>query len=468
MSPHTLRRVCSRSVRGLVTHARLFALLLLFFFTVSLVIGSAATPVSADTDTFTEIFRGIGNYGYVAEGIGTRGNPNTGTWTGAGDITLSIPDSATIVKAHLSWTGRTNAYDADGVMLAVDNGPATNVQADVQLAQDPWCCQAQQRREVSDVTDLIQPGTHVYNITDHEHSFSPTGNFLNYGVGIWVVYEDDGEEWGETVVYEGQDSFFRLWLPPIGPHSEVRCFEFEPSDTDRLVEMTHFVSGVDTQVDVRSNAFWYTSGSGAPPVLSVTPGLIGQPGASGYQSPGQYPFQSYKQLEWDDFEPETKIPVNAGDTWLCFQIESGDSQNLAELNNVGMPASGMWGMFAVKLPLQAPTAVSLTAFDVQSIWGHEVTLRWETAAEQDHFGFNLYRSTSDQFAAAQKVHFEPAAAAGGAANGAVYTFTDGVPAPGTYWYWLESIDTSGVTKQEDVAQAAVSGNYTLYLPLMTK
>lgn len=451
---------------------QLFGLLKIFLLVLipgllTIVVASLTVPpVNADTDNFDEAFRGTGRYAYVAQGIGTRGDPNTGEWSGAGDIVLEIPDSATIVLAHLIWTGRSNIYDPDGLLVGVDGGPQTAVTAVVQHMQDPWCCGAQQRWEIGDVTNLIQPGTHVYNVRGHNHATSPTGDFLNYGVGIWVVYEDASEEVAEMVVFEGQDSFFRLWSPPRGPHTQVRCYDFAPSESDRVIEMTHFVSGIDRQVDVRSNAFWYLSGSGEKPGPDPEPGLIGLPGAVGYRPTGGYPFQSYSGLEWDNFTPVGGILINAGDTWVCFQVESGDSQDLAGLGNQGLMASGMWGMFAIRLPVQEPTAVTLTDFRVQSVWGKMVTLRWETAAEQDHFGFNLYRGETNDFAAAQQIHFTPAAEPGGATGGAVYIYQDSVPAAGSYWYWLESVDTNGERERSEAAEAAVSGVYSLHFPLI--
>lgn len=427
------------------------------------------TPAAAaDTDSFNEVFNGIGQYEYLAKGAGTRGNPETGAWTGTGEITLNIPDTANIVMARLIWTGRTNAYDADGIQVGMDGNAPSRVTATYQVLQEPWCCNAQQRLESAEITALIEPGTHTYQVSDHEHATNPTGDFLNYGVGIWVIYEDASVDWGKLAVFEGQDSFYRLWTPPRGPHTQVRCFDFDPSPEDRIIETTHFVSGVDTQYGLRSNAFWYMTGSGEKPPADELPGLIGRAGATGYRPTDGYPFQSYSDLEWDNFTPVGGLRVNANDTWICFQVESGDSQNLAGLNNEGVMASGMWGMFAIKVPVVPPTAVTLTEFRVARVDGYDVTLHWETAAETNHFGFNLYRAPAHNASEMTKIGFMPAQASGGAAQGAVYTFEDVAPAAGSWMYWLESVDTSGSSERHDPVTAVVTGQYMRYLPVITK
>jgi hypothetical protein len=72
--------------------------------------------------------------------------------------------------------------------------------------------------------------------------------------------------------------------------------------------------------------------------------------------------------------------------------------------------------------------------------GRQVTLAWETAAEINNYGFQLYRSAEANFSHASRIHFEPASRQPG---GSVYRFTDSVPGAGEWRYWLSDIDTSG-------------------------
>ncbi|MCP5099693.1 MAG: hypothetical protein GY943_29420, partial [Chloroflexi bacterium] len=123
----------------------------------SIIIAAQPSPAAADAP-FVELFHGTGNYGFIAEGVGTRGNPATGIWTGSGDVVLDIPNTAVIQQARLIWSGRSDQYDPDGILFSVDGGPDTLMTATIQHAQDPWCCNdAQQRHESADITNLIQP-----------------------------------------------------------------------------------------------------------------------------------------------------------------------------------------------------------------------------------------------------------------------------------------------------------------------
>lgn len=93
-----------------------------------------------------------------------------------------------------------------------------------------------------------------------------------------------------------------------------------------------------------------------------------------------------------------------------------------------------------------PTAVTLVSFTAE-IAGKAVLLRWETAAEFDTLGFNLYRSEAALDGARVRVNQSliPAAAPG-SLFGAQYDYTDnGVVSGKQYWYWLEEVGLSGAS-----------------------
>jgi hypothetical protein len=459
---------------------RLFPLLICLLGITPLIACQTTRPASADAD-FVEEFRGVGTYGYVANGIGTRGDPVASTWTGEGSFDLTIPATATIEKARLIWTGRSNAYDADGVILSI-NGVNQGVQtADLQYEQDPWCCNAQQRHESADITALIQTGTHTYTISDHEHGLAPDTDNLNYGVGIWVVYEDASEPFGEVIVYQGQDSFFRNWDPERGPHTEVRCATFTADTAARTAEMIHLVSGIDTHdpntnaFRARSVAFWHEVGNGPMPPPDETPNLtnkiptlstLNRPTATGFAN-GTFPMQSYAGLEWDNFEMTGGLTIPANDSWACFQIESGDEANLSGLvpNPATGPleASGMWNLFMMRIPLPQTTAVSLTRFDAQRVQAQTVQLAWDTAVEIDNYGFNLYRSPTPNLTDASYLALVPASTTPGVNT---YTYQDSLPGFGTWYYWLEDIDTDGTTTLHGPISISVLRQFQLFLPMI--
>jgi len=97
-------------------------------------------------------------------------------------------------------------------------------------------------------------------------------------------------------------------------------------------------------------------------------------------------------------------------------------------------------------PSCPPTAVKLASFVAQAGAG-SVTLTWETAAEYDNAGFNLYRATSPLGPYVQ-VNKDLIAAKGDATVGALYTFVDS-SGYGTYYYRLEDVDYFGVSSRHD-------------------
>ena len=142
--------------------------------------------------------------------------------------------------------------------------------------------------------------------------------------------------------------------------------------------------------------------------------------------------------------------------------------DLAGLGNIGTPASGMWELFGVRIAAALPAAVSLTDFSVERVSVGQVDLRWETAAEVDHFGFNLYRGQTDNFAEAELIHFEPSLTSGGSPFGTVYHYSDTAVTDGQWWYWLESVDTFGQEVVEDTLTVTVPKFYQHYLPFVIR
>ncbi|MEM7331345.1 MAG: hypothetical protein AAF490_04565 [Chloroflexota bacterium] len=481
---------------------------LLFLLFITPIVFLSPNSTSADTQGLQLILQETGYLDFVAFGTGTRGDPATNADVGVGTFVLDLPsDMAQVRSARLIWTGRTekqgqpNIYDDDGVMLSINGATAVNIMADSQVEQDPWFPSQQgnqvvQLHESADVTALIQAliplgGTYSEEInitvTDHEHGTQAAGQNpdydLNYGVGMWVIYEYPGapnEPLSEVLMYEGQDSFFRNWTPPRGPHSDVQCVSFPPSVDDRIVEMTHLVSGVDLMADPdgkRSNAFWFMTGTGTAPTFnSPEPGIIAQPGAMGFvpdPAIDNYPLRSSEMLEWDNFVTGDFVQIPAGNEWACFQIESGDSQNLSGQNNAHLAASGMWNFFGIRMPSDEPpppppppTAVSLVSFTGEHLGQQDGLIKWVTDQEIDNFAYNLYRSSAADFATSTLIHQKPTKVAGGTGPGATYDHVDTVPQFGRWWYWLEDVDTEGNKTQHGPIYIDYSQFIRRYLPII--
>lgn len=114
-----------------------------------------------------------------------------------------------------------------------------------------------------------------------------------------------------------------------------------------------------------------------------------------------------------------------------------------------------------------PTVVVLAEFNALHIPGG-VLVRWRTVAEQDNYGFRVYRSTTPNRASAVLV--SPAIIPGqgrGRASGASYSFFDASAPTGASYYWLEDIDLNGTSSFFGPARPSLqAAQYTYYLPLI--
>ena len=119
-----------------------------------------------------------------------------------------------------------------------------------------------------------------------------------------------------------------------------------------------------------------------------------------------------------------------------------------------VPTNGGTAYASVTNTREKPTAVELASFTAEAN-GNEVTLAWETAAEIDNAGFNLYRATAPEGPYAQ-INGELIAAQGGPASGFAYRFVDQGLASGTYYYTLEDVDYNGAATLHGPLSATVA------------
>jgi hypothetical protein len=96
--------------------------------------------------------------------------------------------------------------------------------------------------------------------------------------------------------------------------------------------------------------------------------------------------------------------------------------------------------FVLLAPLRVSAAVTISSFDAKWQSG-KVVVNWKTASELSNAGFNILRSTAPNGTFTKVYNI---AAQFGNIAGATYSFTDsGVTAGQTYYYRLQSINTSG-------------------------
>ena len=145
---------------------------------------------------------------------------------------------------------------------------------------------------------------------------------------------------------------------------------------------------------------------------------------------------------------------------LCLQW-TGDDVN-------GSGSRDEYGIDNVYVSLEAPTLVELARFDA-AVEGDDIILTWETGAEIDVAGFNLYRSLqgAEERTPVNERLIGPRGQLG---QGASYAFRDR-PGKGVFEYWLEDLDTAGIPTLHGpvMASTATAGETPasrLFLPVI--
>lgn len=92
----------------------------------------------------------------------------------------------------------------------------------------------------------------------------------------------------------------------------------------------------------------------------------------------------------------------------------------------------------------ASAAVILASFEGKALSSTAALLAWNTDSEEGNVGFYVYRRPVRDTDAADEppIAFVPSAAPP-SGLGASYRFTDTVPGPGAYLYWLADLDEKG-------------------------
>jgi len=131
------------------------------------------------------------------------------------------------------------------------------------------------------------------------------------------------------------------------------------------------------------------------------------------------------------------------------------------------------GLDTATTPIFQPTAVTLAAFE--AVWqGNAIRVTWETAAELDLLGFNLYRSASPS-GPWTRINTELIPAQHpGAVLGAVYEWLDTGVTPGAaYYYQLEDLEVQGASTFHGPATATgqpppSDGDFIVFLPFVVR
>jgi hypothetical protein len=164
--------------------------------------------------------------------------------------------------------------------------------------------------------------------------------------------------------------------------------------------------------------------------------------------------------------PQT-LPV--GGSYTCsFTAEVTGQPNTTHTNVVtasgvdedGQPVSDD-DSATVTIAIQ-PTRVELLSFTATP-GTSGIAVEWETAWEQDSWGFNIYRGLTPNFLGAALIQFEPAQGS----EGKSYGYEDSKVSLGQeYFYWLEDVDVAGETTLHGPAAATLP--IRVFIPIVTR
>jgi hypothetical protein len=145
------------------------------------------------------------------------------------------------------------------------------------------------------------------------------------------------------------------------------------------------------------------------------------------------------------------------DTQLC---EPPDAEFQAWLDSVfDLVRTGV--LCGSPPPPGSSSTLHLSLFSSEVAAG-SVTLQWETEAEADNTGFNLYRVAVD--GTATKINSSLIVAQGDADRGASYQFEDR-PGKGEYTYLIKNVDQQGSEHLRGQLEVAAEG-FAIFMPAL--
>ncbi len=286
---------------------RMGSLIAPLFLIVALVIGLGPSSVLAgNTDTPLHKVQTYGlcsdteAYHVAVAGVGMAGKSS-------GVIHLTLPTTATVVKATLYWTGRDPFDGGDGTVRFQGNtltsiqtgGPAFWGTNDFAFAYK------------SDVTSLVSPSVTSYTLED-PYSGDSDSFSLPYGAALVVVYKDSAVSTATLVeTWEGMDIALGSSAPPGSEGTDPVVFQFDPAALPRTVTFNTVVGGIASGTTAQ---VYYIVGSGTPPSGNI------------FSMTGVHSDVLPAASDGNIMTTESKsVTVPAGATWLAVQVRSADT-----------------------------------------------------------------------------------------------------------------------------------------------
>ncbi|MCK4312782.1 MAG: T9SS type A sorting domain-containing protein [Candidatus Cloacimonetes bacterium] len=230
-----------------------------------------------------------------------------------------------------------------------------------------------------------------------------------------------------------------------------------------------FLPNSDNNAMFRLQLYWNNSGL-QPTVTSIRFDIIGTYSSSDVKTNGMKLWQSADNSfnagsdtqigsSMDIADPLTfsglseTIPVSPGYYYFVTVDVSATAEGSDEIGAEVDQASHITTTATVSgtFPISGsthPLPVTLSDFSVQFVGGHPTVL-WTTQSETNNMGWNIYRSISQNMGQAIHVNAgDPIPGQGTVTEPTDYEYVDmhSVEENTTYYYWLESIETSGETE----------------------
>ncbi len=287
-------------------------LVLSFVLIIGLVLVAMPQHVWAgNTDTPLEEYLSVGQctdatpYQVAVAGVGMAGKSE-------GTIHLELPNTATVYKAYLYWTGK-DPFDGGDGTIQFEGSTFNAGDAHTEQIGGPafWSTNNFAFAYRADVTDLVSPTKTDYTFTD-PFAGDPNQFDIPYGAALVVVYQDSAVA-NPTLVetWEGMDIAQGSSSPPESEGISPIRFDFLPAAEARTLSLTTIVGGTGTNTD--GTKVYYLVGNGTPPSGDIynNPDAIVKtiPAAED----GAY------MTTYDD-----TITVPAGAEWVIVQVQSPD------------------------------------------------------------------------------------------------------------------------------------------------
>ena len=266
---------------------------------------------AGNTDTPLQEYLSVGQctdatpYQVAVAGIGMAGKTQ-------GTIHLELPNTATVYKAYLYWTG-IDPFDGGDGTIQFEGSTFNAGDAHTEQIGGPafWSTNNFAFAYRADVTDLVSPTKSDYTFTD-PFSGDPNQFDIPYGAALVVVYQDSAVSQATVVeTWEGMD-IAQGSSSPAGSEgiSPIR-FDFLPAAVDRTLHLSTVVGGTGSGTD--GTKVYYLVGSGTPPSGDI------------YNNADAI-VRTVPAAEDDAYMTtyDDTITVPAGAEWVIVQVQSPD------------------------------------------------------------------------------------------------------------------------------------------------